>query len=28
VRDRDFTDWMQEFVHERGVFMDGRESAA
>ena len=28
VRDRDFTDWMQKFVHERGVFMDSRESAA
>ena len=28
VRDKDFTDWMQKFVHERGVFMDSRESAA
>jgi phosphatidylserine decarboxylase len=28
VRDKDFTDWMHEFVHERGVFMDSKESAA
>jgi phosphatidylserine decarboxylase len=28
VRDKDFTDWMQKFVHERGVFMDSKESAA
>ncbi|MHB8771997.1 MAG: phosphatidylserine decarboxylase [Syntrophales bacterium] len=28
VRDKDFTDWMQKFVHERGVFMDSNESAA
>ena len=28
VRDRDFTDWMKKFVHERGVFMDSKESAA
>jgi phosphatidylserine decarboxylase len=28
VRDKDFTDWMQKFVHERGVFMDSQESAA
>jgi phosphatidylserine decarboxylase len=27
VRDKDFTDWMQKFVHERGVFMDSKESA-
>lgn len=28
LRDKDFTDWMQKFVHERGVFMDSKESAA
>jgi phosphatidylserine decarboxylase len=28
VRDKDFTDWMQQFVRERGKFMDGKESAA
>jgi phosphatidylserine decarboxylase len=28
VRDKDFTDWMQKFVRERGVFMDSKESAA
>jgi phosphatidylserine decarboxylase len=28
VRDKDFTDWMQKFVHERGLFMDSKESAA
>ena len=28
VRDKDFTDWMQKFVHERGVFMDSKESAS
>lgn len=28
LRDRDVMDWMQKFVRERGVFMDGRESAA
>jgi phosphatidylserine decarboxylase len=28
VRDKDFTDWMQKFVHERGVFMDSKASAA
>ena len=28
VRDKDFTDWMQRFVHNRGVFMDSKESAA
>ena len=28
VRDKDFTDWMQKFGHERRVFMDGKESAA
>lgn len=28
VRDKDVTDWMQTFVHERGVFMDSKESAA
>ncbi len=27
VRDKDFTDWMQKFVHERGVFMDSKDSA-
>lgn len=28
VRDKDFTDWMQKFVKERGVFMDSKPSAA
>jgi len=28
VRDKDFTDWMQKFVQERGVFMDSKASAA
>jgi len=28
VRDKDFTDWMQKFVRERGAFMDSKESAA
>ncbi len=28
VRDKDFTDWMQRFVHARGVFMDSKESSA
>ncbi len=28
LRDRDFTDWMQKFVRERGAFMDSKESAA
>ncbi len=28
MRDKDFTDWMQKFVRERGVFMDSKESAA
>ncbi len=28
LRDRDFTDWMQKFVRERGVFMDSKASAA
>jgi phosphatidylserine decarboxylase len=28
LRDKDFVDWMQKFVHERGVFMDSKESAA
>ncbi len=28
LRDRDVIDWMQKFVHERGMFMDSRESAA
>ncbi len=28
VRDKDFTDWMQKFVHERGVYMDSKASAA
>ncbi|MHB8907670.1 MAG: phosphatidylserine decarboxylase [Syntrophales bacterium] len=28
LRDKDVIDWMQKFVHERGVFMDSRESAA
>ncbi len=28
VRDKDFIDWMQKFVRERGAFMDSKESAA
>jgi len=28
LRDRDIIDWMQKFVHERGVFMDSQASAA
>jgi phosphatidylserine decarboxylase len=28
LRDRDIIDWMQKFVHERGVFMDSKESTA
>jgi phosphatidylserine decarboxylase len=28
LRDKDVIDWMQKFVHERGVFMDSKESAA
>lgn len=28
VRDKDFTDWMEKFVRERGAFMDSKESAA
>ena len=28
LRDKDVIEWMQKFVHERGVFMDSKESAA
>ena len=28
LRDKDVTDWMRKFVHERGLFMDSKESAA
>ena len=28
LRDKDILDWMKKFVHERGAFMDSKESAA